>query len=122
MNKKIIIGVILMITGVMWGIVWRLQSTINAHYDNFDPGYYLFLPGIILFLMGLNKQSTASRGLRFIGNLFIFFGCVPFWALGRNIGNLYYAKETVNFGYILNLLIFMGFIGLGAWLLLKAKR
>ncbi|GEM_PF-6354686 len=127
MNKKIITGLVLLASGAGWGIFWRLESERHAYYDNFDPGYYLFLPGIIFFLVGLNERSAAPKGffsgaLRFTGNLLIFFGSIAFCGIGQSIAGLYYSDAPINFSFVLSYLKFIGILGLGLWIVLRGGK
>ncbi len=123
MDKKMIIGLFLLLLGVIWGIVWRLQSARNATYDNFDPGYLLFFPGIIIYFIGLNKQSAAIKGWgRFFGNFLVFIGGFSLFGLGQYIGTTVFGKGHFNIiGFvILSFLILL--FPLGSAIVLKQRK
>lgn len=61
MRKKTIIGIVLIIAGIIVEILWRASASWRAHYDNAGPGYYLVLPGVILFIIGLSQQRKARQ-------------------------------------------------------------
>ena len=96
MNKRMIIGLTLMLLGAAWGIIWRIESAMHANYDNFDPGYFLLLPGIITYFSGVNRMSAMMKGWRFLGNFLVFIGGFSLFGLGQSIGTAVYATHNVD--------------------------
>ncbi len=122
MNKKMIVGLVLMLLGAAWGIIWRLQSARNATYDNFDAGYFLLLPGIIIYFSGLNKRSAATKGWRFLGNFLVFIGGFSLFGLGQSIGAAAYSTNNVDImGFIFYSFIILLF-PIGTFILLKQRK
>lgn len=121
-HKKMTIGSFIMLLGVASGILWRLQSARNATYDNFDPGYFLLLPGIIIYFIGLNQQSVVSKGWRVLGNFLVFIGGFTLFGLGKSIGIAVYATHKFDItGFIVYGLIILLF-PFGTAILLKKKK
>ena len=74
MNTNMILGSALIIVGNLWAIQFRLQSSIRALYDNWDPGSFVVFIGLIVVMDGIDRKSVRTKGWRFLGNVFVFLG------------------------------------------------
>jgi hypothetical protein len=120
-NKKMIMGFLLIMLGVVGGILWRLRSARYANYDNFDPSLYLILPGLIIYIIGLNKEATAKKW-RLLGNVFVVIGGYMLLGLSAKIGTTVYGG---GFNEIVGLSVYCVIISLlpiGSLILLRSEN
>jgi len=117
-----IVGLVLMLLGTALGIIWRLQSATNANYDNFDPGYFFLLPGMIVYFNGLNKKSAVTKGRRFLGNFLVFIGGFSLLGLGKSIGAAVYTAHHVDIIGVIVYGIIIFLCPLGTAILLKQRK